>query len=95
MVQPRTLTLAAAVVVARDRSGPISVAAGLLVFAVLSTGALLGLFTYFVRRPDGAESWLAASADWIERASPTLFTIGCAIAGVYLLIDAIHSLVKG
>jgi hypothetical protein len=87
LIQPRTLTIAAAVVVARERSGFADAAAGLGVFALLSTGALLGLFTYFVRRPDEADSWLAEVSARIEAAGPMLFTIACVIGGGYLLVQ--------
>lgn len=93
LVQPRTLTVAAAVVVARDRSGFADALAGLVIFALLSTGALLGLFTYFIRRPDGADSWLASVGERIERAGPTLFTIACAFGGAYLLVEGIRGLI--
>ena len=92
LIQPRTLTIAAAFVVARDRSGFISALEGLGVFALLSTGALLGIFTYVVRRPDNAETWLAVIGDRIEQAGPFLFTGACAFGGLYLLVDSVRSL---
>ena len=79
-------------VVARDRSGYADAFAGFAIFALLSTGALLGLFTYFVRRPDGADNWLASIGERIERAGPMLFTAGCAFGGAYLLVDGIRRL---
>jgi hypothetical protein len=92
LIQPRTLTIAAAVVVARERSSLVGAVAGLGVFGLLSTGALLGLFTYFVRRPDGASRKLADIAEWIEQAAAQLLTIVLAIGGVYLLIDGMRGL---
>ena len=92
LIQPRTLTLAAAVIVARDRSGPLSAIAGLGVFALLSTIALLGIFMYTVRRPDQAETALAEIAERIEQAGPTLVTIACALGGGYLLIKGVYGL---
>ena len=95
LIQPRSLTIAAAVIVARDRSGFAGVVAGLGVFAFFSTGALLGLFTYFVRSPDRAKRGLASVTDRIERLGPTLVTLVCALAGSYLLVDAIRGLIAG
>jgi hypothetical protein len=95
LIQPRSMTIAAAVIVARDRSGFASAAAALGVFALFSTGALLGLFTYFVRRPDHANRSLASLTERIERLGPTVVTVVCALAGCYLLVDAIRGLIAG
>ena len=95
LIQPRTLTIAAAVVVARDRSGFGNAAAGFCVFALLSTGALVGLFTYFLRRPDRADSWLAGVTDRIEQSGPMLFTIACALGCAYLLFRGTYGLITG
>ena len=70
LLQPRTLTIAAAVIVARDHSGVTNALLGLAVFALVSTGALLGMFTFFIRRPEQADSWLADIGDRIEQAGP-------------------------
>jgi hypothetical protein len=94
LIQPRTLTIAAAVVVARDRSGFASALAGLGLFALLSTGALLALFAYFVRRPDSAQNSLSDLASRIEQAGPMLFTTGCALGGAYLLVDSVRGLTR-
>jgi hypothetical protein len=95
LIQPRSLTIAAAIIVARDRSGLADAVAGLGVFALLSTGALLALFTYVVRRPDGADSWLAGVANRIERSGPILLTLVCALASVFLLVDGTRALITG
>jgi hypothetical protein len=54
LIQPRTLTIAAALVVARDRSGVLSLLIGFAVFAVASTAALLAILVYDIRRPESA-----------------------------------------
>ncbi len=95
LIQPRTLTVAAAIVVARDRVGLPDAAIGLAVFAIFSTGALLGLLTYVVRRPNGADSWLAEVTNRLEQSGPVLFTLACALAGVFLLGDALRGLAAG
>ena len=46
--------------------------------------ALIGLFTFFVRRPDRADSWLADVAERIEAAGPMIFTLACGFGGLYL-----------
>jgi hypothetical protein len=95
LIQPRSLTIAAAAVVARQQAGFGSAAAGLGVFAIFSTGALVGLFTYVVRRPDHADRWLAGIAERLEQAGPILITIACGLGGVYLLADGIYHLASG
>jgi membrane protein implicated in regulation of membrane protease activity len=92
LIQPRSLTIAAAIIIARDRGGFADAAAGVAVFALLSTGALLGLFTYVVRRPERAEDGLATVADRIEQLGPILFILGLALASLFLLIDGVRGL---
>jgi hypothetical protein len=94
LIQPRTLTIAAALIVARERSGIISALVGLGVFALLSTGALLAIFTYFVRRPDNAQSNLAVITSRLEQAGPTILTVVFALAGAYLLVNALIGLIR-
>lgn len=92
-IQPRALTLAAAVVVARDRTNVISGVGGLGVFALLSTAALIALFVYYLRRPDVASGQFGILAIRIENASPTILPVLCGLAAMYLLFDATHSLI--
>ena len=70
LIQPRTLTIAAALVVARDRSGVLSLLIGFAVFAVVSTAALLGILLYDIRRPESAASRLEDSSDASRRKAP-------------------------
>ena len=93
LIQPRTLTIAAALVVARDRSGVLSLLIGFAVFAVVSTAALLGILLYDIRRPESAASQLESFVGRLEAQGPVLFTILCACAGVYLIADGVYSLV--
>jgi hypothetical protein len=94
LIQPRSLTIAAAVVVARDRSSLISYLGGLGIFALLSTVPLIGLFTHYVRRPDIAKSQYGSLAARIEQAGPTILTVVCALGGGYLLVDGIGGLIS-
>ena len=64
-------------------------------FALLSTGALLGLFTYVVRRPDRADSWLTKVTSRIEQSGPMLLSLACALGSVFLLADGIRGLIAG
>lgn len=93
LVQPTTLTIAAALVVARDRSGALSLLVGFAVFAAVSTAALVGLLVYDIRHRDESSGWLQEFVDWIERESPRLVTIASALAGSYLVFDALRSLI--
>ncbi len=68
---------------------------GLLVFALFSTGAILGLFTYFVRRPDSAATRLTDLGDRMEQMGPQILTLGCALACFYLIFDGIRGIVNG
>lgn len=95
LLQPRALTIAAAVIVAREHSGITDALLGLAVFALVSTGALLGMFTFFIRRPEQADSWLADVGDRIEQAGPMIFTCACALGGAYMLFQGLQGLITG
>ncbi len=93
LLQPRSLTIAAALVIARDHSSFASSVIGFGVFALLSTAGLLGILAYKVRNPDEARIRLTSLVTRLEQSGPLLFTGLMAFGGVYLLIDAIRSLV--
>jgi hypothetical protein len=92
LIQPRTLTAAAALVVARERTGPIGLLIGFAVFAIVSTSTLLGIFGYHIWRPQSAELRLADVMSRLESYGPRVFTILCAVAGGYLVVDALLNL---
>jgi hypothetical protein len=92
LIQPRALTIAAAVVVARDRSGPLSLLVGFAVFAVVSTAAMLGILVYVIRRPETATLWLTNVVSAIELQASTIFTLLCAAGGGYLVLDGLANL---
>jgi len=89
LIQPRALTIAAALVVARDRSSVISWLIGFAVFAFASTAAILAILIFVLRRPDRAAAWLTELVTMLERQAANIFTILCAAAGCYLVIDGI------
>ena len=93
LIQPRALTIAAALVVARDRSGVLSWLIGFAVFGIASTAAILAILLFVIRRPDRAAAWLADLVESLERQAPNIFTVLCAAAGAYLVIDGIVHLV--
>ena len=93
LIQPRSLTIAAAIVVSRDRTGPFSYLGGLGVFALLSTAALVALFAYYLRRPDRATKQFGILVARIQNASPTILPLLCGLGGIYLLIDAARGLI--
>ncbi len=93
LLQPRTLTIAAAIVIARDYSTFVNLVIGFGVFALLSTAGLLGILAYNVRYPDEARIRLSSLVARLEQSGPLLFTGLMAFGGVYLLIDAIRGLV--
>ena len=93
LIQPRTLTIAAALVVARDRSGSLEMLVGLTVFGVASSSVLIGLLAYEVTNSDTADVRLARFVDMLERNSRQLITIGSAAAGAFLVVDAMYGLI--
>ncbi len=92
LIQPRSLTIAAAVVVARDRSGVLGLLIGFAVFAVVSTAALLAILVYDICRPESARIRLTDVVSELERRGPTIFTVLCAAGGGYLVLDALRAL---
>jgi hypothetical protein len=94
LIQPRALTVAAALVVARDRSGPVSLLVGFVAFAVVSTAALLGILVYVVRRPDRATMRLTDVVAVLERQAPVIITLLFLAAGGYLVVDGVWSLLR-
>ena len=93
LLQPRTWTIAAALVIARDHSSFASLVVGFGVFAIISTAGLLGILAYNVRNPDEAGIRLSSLVSRLERSGPAIFTGLMAFGGVYLLIDAVRVLV--
>jgi hypothetical protein len=95
LIQPRALTVAAALVVARDRSGTLSLLIGFAVFAAVSTAAMLGILIYDTRHHEESRSRLSGVVELLERESARLITIGAAVGGGYLVVDALfHLLVR-
>ena len=92
LIQPRALTVAAAVVIARDRSGVLSLLVGFALFAVVSTAALVGILAYDVWRPENARLRLTDVVSALERQGPMIFTVLCAAGGGYLVLDGLRDL---
>ena len=92
LIQPRALTVAAAVVIARDRSGVLSLLIGFAVFAIVSTAALLGILTYHFWRPESATLRLTDVVSTLERQGPLIFTVLCGAGGGYLVVDGVRDL---
>ena len=93
LIQPRTLTVAAAVVIARDQSGLLSLVVGFALFAIVSTAALVGILTYDLWRPESARVRLTDVVSTLERQGPMIFTVLCAAGGGYLVLDGLRDLV--
>jgi hypothetical protein len=94
LIQPRSLTIAAAVVVARDGAGVFGLLVGFAAFAVVSTAALLGILLYDICRPESARARLAVVVSELERRGPTTFTVLAAAGGGYLVLDALRTLLR-
>ena len=93
LIQPRALTVAAAVIIARDRSGVLSLLIGFAVFAIVSTAALLGILTYHLWSPESATLRLTDVLSTLERQGPLIFTVLCGAGGGYLVVDGVRDLV--
>ena len=94
LIQPRSLTVAAAVVIARDRSGTLSLLIGFAVFAVVSTAALLGILVYDIWRPERARLRMTGVVSALERRGPMIFTVLCGAGGGSLVVDGLRALVS-
>jgi hypothetical protein len=92
LIQPRALTIAAALVVARDRSDAVSMLVGFALFGVASTSVLLGLLAYDIRYQASARKRLSDFVGVLEREGPRIITIGSGVAGAYLVVDALYGL---
>jgi len=93
LIQPTSLTIAAAVVAARDRAGALSLVIGFALFAAVSTAALLGLLVYDTRHPTESRSQLGEIVKLLDREGPRLVTIATALAGVYLVVNSLLNLI--
>ena len=87
------MTVAAAVVIARDRSGVLGQLIGFTVFAIVSTAALLGILTYDICRPQSARIRLTDVVSTLERQAPMIVTVLCGVGGGYLVLDGLRDLV--
>ena len=85
--QPWTLTAAAAVVVVHTHSALLIAVVAFVVFTVVSTATVAGIYLYFARRPGQAEAHLQALRDRLVRAGPTLIAAVAVGVGVYLVVD--------
>lgn len=94
LIQPRSLTIAAALVCARDRTDAFDLLIGFALFAAASTCALIGLLIYDLLQPAEAQHRLTEIIALIEREGPWLVTVGAAIAGLYLTVNSLLDLVS-
>jgi hypothetical protein len=94
LIQPRTLTTAAALVVARDGADLLSLFVAFVAFAVVSTSALLGILVYDIRRPERAATRLQDVVERLQAAGPLLFAILCGLAGGYLIVHGVNAMVS-
>lgn len=93
LIQPRSLTIAAALVCARDRTDALDLVIGFMLFAAASTIALIGLLIYDLRQPAESQYGLTQILASIERQGPLLVTIASAVGGIYLTVNSLLSLV--
>ena len=91
--QPRTLTVAAAVLLVRHHAALRIVVFAFLVFSLLSTATIGLIFLYFARRPGQAEVHLSDLKDRLVKAGPAVFAVVSLMVGVYLIVDGVIGIV--
>ncbi|MGA2837877.1 MAG: GAP family protein [Acidimicrobiales bacterium] len=92
--QPWTLTAAAAVVVVRHHSAFVIAVTAFVVFTVVSTATVAGIFLYFARRPGEAAVHLDTLRSRLVEAGPSLFAVASLAVGIYLVVDGILGLAQ-
>jgi hypothetical protein len=93
LMQPWTLTLAAAIVVVRHHLGGIVVVVAFLAFTVISTATVGVTFWYYSRHPGDAETRLSELRERVVNAGPALFAIVSLMVGTYLIVDGFIDLI--
>jgi Sap, sulfolipid-1-addressing protein len=87
LMQPWTLTAAAAIVVVHDHLGAVVVVIAFVIFTVISTATVGLTFLYYARHPSDAEPRLAAVRARLLDAGPVMFAAILVAVGCYLVID--------
>ncbi len=90
--QPWTLTAAAAIVIVRDHTAFVFALIAFVMFTVISTATVAGMYLYFARRPDKAAAHLEDLRERLVRAGPALLAIVATAVGCYLVVDGLVSL---
>lgn len=93
-VQPWAFTLAAALSVARDGTGPASTVAALGVFGILSSSLVLAVVADFVRHPARARTRLQDLEGRMVGSGRRTLILVSAAAALYLVIDGVWGLLR-
>jgi hypothetical protein len=94
LMQPWTLTLAAAIVVVRHHLGGIVVVIAFLAFTVISTATVGATFWYYSRHPGDAQTRLSELRERVIKAGPALFAVVSLLVGIYLILDGLINLIR-
>ena len=95
LMQPWTLTAAAAIVVVRHDLAGVLVVVAFLVFTVISTATVGLTFWYYSTHPGDAQTRLTELRARVVAAGPALFAAVSLVVGCYLIIDGIVGLTGG
>jgi len=92
LMQPWTLTAAAAIVVVRHHAAlPIALFA-FAFFMVVSTATVGAIYLYYAKRPGEAQARLDALRDRVVRSAPTLAAAVSLAVGLVLVVDGVLGL---
>jgi hypothetical protein len=93
LMQPWTLTLAAAIVVVRHHLSGVVVIIAFLAFTAISTATVGVTFWYYSRHPGDAETRLSELRERVINAGPALFALVSLLVGTYLIVDGLVDLI--
>ena len=90
--QPWSLTAAAALVLVHHHSAFVVALIAFLLFTVVSTATVGGIYIYYAREPAKAEARLAALYDRVLTIGPTVVALLSLVIGLILAVDGLTSL---
>jgi hypothetical protein len=93
--QPWTLTAAAAVVVVQHHAAFVVAVISFVLFTVLSTATLGGIYAYHARNPGEAQAQLALLRARLVRTGPVLVAGVSLLVGLVLVVDGVIGLAAG
>lgn len=87
--QPWAITASAAIVVLSHHTAPIITLIAFASFTVVSTATVVAMYLYYTRRPDDATRRLDELRAAVTRNAPMVFAVVAVTVGLFLVADAI------